>query len=52
VFGQFSQLNTYFLGSNTGTSHGASVNEILFIIEDLVESLKIIQDRWLDVKLE
>ena len=30
-----------------GTSHGASVNELLLIIEDLAKLLKIIEDHWL-----
>ena len=34
-----------------GTSHGASVNELLLIIEDLAKSLKIIEDRWVDIEL-
>ena len=37
-------------GLNSETRHGASVNEILSNIEDLIESLKIIQDRWHDVE--
>ena len=38
------------VGLSAGTSHGTSINELLFDIEDLVESLKIIQDRWRDIE--
>ena len=37
-------------GLNSGTRHTVSVNEMLPDIEDLVESLRIIQDRWHDIE--
>ena len=39
------------VGLSAGTSHGTSINELLFNVEDLVESLSIIQDRWHDIEV-
>ena len=39
-----------FQGLHIGTSHGASINELLLIIEDLVKLLKKIEDRWVDIE--